>query len=338
MFMKPLLILLPVLLAGLCSCDKAKQAVEAAKIKMGGVTDPGAPVEPGGEIEPLMASQVDNAAEGVRFRRDLGFPSSLKVRVTERRTFDNVRMISTSELGNEVVTYSGTRETVGVFDHANQRVVLSFEKAGEVSDISKAKNEVASSEAKSHPIASAEPGLAGSKVEFVRTARGWRIPETKGPVNFNSMIIEQNLLPSLPELLVGQGVLARTQWFSPTRRWIGGDQFVLEGASMALLFPGKSSGKVTLVYEAAEALEGHPCGRFSIQGDVSLKNDVGLGGESSDSEITINSGKVWCSLIYPLVLREEYETVQTKVQGKGRGPRLRVQGVIRHLTARQWNL
>jgi hypothetical protein len=157
-------------------------------------------------------------------------------------------------------------------------------------------------------------------------------------VKFNSMIIEQNLLPSLPEVLVGQGILARTQWFSSTRRWIGGDKFVLEGESMALLFPGKSSGKVTLTYEAAEALEGHPCGRFSIQGDLSLKGAVGLGGESSDSEITINSGKVWCSLIYPLVLREEYETVQTQVQGKGRGPRFRVQGVIRQVTARQWNL
>lgn len=336
--MKPLLIVLPILLAGLSSCDKAKQAVEAARTKMGGVTDPGAPVEPGGEVEPVMASQVDNAAEGVRFRRDLGFPASLKVRVTERRTFENVRMISTSELGNEVVTYSGTREIVGVFEHSNQRVVLSIEKAGEVMDINKAKNEESKTEVKNDPISSADPGLAGTRIEFVKESGGWRPPETKGPVKFNSMIIEQNLQPSLPEVLVGQGVLARTQWFSSTRRWIGGDKFVLEGESMALLFPGKSSGKVTLTYEAAEALEGHPCGRFSIHGDVSLKGGVGLDGESSDSEITINSGKVWCSLVYPLVLREEYETVQTQVQGKGRGPRLRVQGVIRQVTARQWNL
>jgi len=258
--------------------------------------------------------------------------------VTERRTFDNVRMISTSELGNEVVTYSGTRELVGVFEHANQRVVLSIEKAGEVLDINKKEKVEAKTEAKSDPISSAEAGLAGTRIEFLKDTRGWRVPETKGPVKFNSMIIEQNLLPALPEVLVGQGVMPRTQWFSSTRRWIGGDKFVLEGETMALLFPGKSSGKVTLTYEAAEALEGHPCGRFSIQGDVSLKDEVGLGGDSINSEITINSGKVWCSLIYPLVLREEYETVQTQVQGKGRGPRLRVQGVIRQVTARQWNL
>lgn len=336
--MKPLLIVLPLLLTGLSSCDKAKQAVEAARIKMGGVTDPGAPAEPGGEVEPALASQVDNAAEGVRFRRDLGFPASLKVRVTERRTFENVRMVSTSELGNEVVNYSGTRETVAAFERADQRVVLSIEKSGEVLDLNKAEKAEAKPAAEGDRMVNADPGLAGTRIEFVKSPKGWRTPETKGPVEFNTMIIERNLLPSLPEVLVGQGLLPRTQWFSSTRRWIGGDKFVLEGESMALLFPGESSGKVTLTYEAAEALQGHPCGRFSVQGDVSLKGDVGFGGETSDNEITINSGKVWCSLIYPLVLREEYETVQTQIQGKGKGPRFRVQGAIRQVVARQWNL
>lgn len=338
MFMKPVLIVLPLLFAGLSSCDKAKQAVEAARIKMGGVTDPGAPAEPGGEVEPAMASQVDTAAEGVRFRRDLAFPSSVKVRVTERQTFENVRMVSTSELGNETVNYSGTRETVGVFERADQRVVLLIEKSGEVLDLDKGEKEGAKPAEKNDRMVSADPAIAGTRIEFVKSAKGWKTPETKGPVEFNNMIIEQTFLPALPEVLIGQGVVPRTQWFSSTRRWIGGDKFVLEGESMALLFPGKSSGKVTLTYEAAEALEGHPCGRFSVQGDVSLKGDVSLGGGSSDGEITINSGKVWCSLIYPLVLREEYDTVQTQVQGKGSGPRFRVQGVIRQVVARQWNL
>jgi hypothetical protein len=335
--MKPLLIALPFLLAGLCSCDKAKVAAEAVKMKLGGVTDPGAPAEPGGEVEPVLASQVDNAAEGVRFRRDLDFPSSLEVRVTERRTFKNTRMISMSVLGSEAVTYNGTRETVGVFNLSENRVVLSIEKAGEVLELKKAENESAQSKSTSESVTSADKGIAGTRVEFVKGATGWQIPASKGPVEFNNMLVEQNLLPSLPEVLVGQGVLPRTQWFSSTRRWIGGDKFVIEGETMALLFPGKSSGKVTLTYEAAEALKGHPCGRFAVQGDVSLKGDVSLGGESSDSEITINSGKIWCSLIYPLVLREEYETVQTLVQGKGKGPKFRVQGTIHQVVARQWN-
>jgi hypothetical protein len=335
--MKPLLIVLPLFLGGLSSCEKAKVAAEAVKMKLGGVTDPGAPAEPGGDVEPALASQVDNAAEGVRFRRDLDFPSSLEVRVTERRTFKNTRMISTSELGNEAVTYNGTRETVGVFNLVDNRVVLAIKKAGEVLELKKAESESAQSKVTSESATNADTGIAGTRVEFVKGATGWKIPATKGPVEFNNMLVEQNLLPSLPEILIGQRVMPRTQWFSSTRRWIGGDKFVIEGETMALLFPGKSSGKVTLTYQAAEALEGHPCGRFSVQGDVSLKGDVSLGGESSDSEITIRSGKIWCSLIYPLVLREEYETVQTLVQGKGRGPKFRVQGSIHQLVSRQWD-
>jgi hypothetical protein len=63
---------------------------------------------------------------------------------------------------------------------------------------------------------------------------------------------------------------------------------------------------------------------------------VSMSGESSDSEITINSGKVWCSLIYPLILREEYQTVQTMNRGSGKGPKMRVQGAIDTVIARQW--
>jgi hypothetical protein len=70
-------------------------------------------------------------------------------------------MISTSELGNEVVTYSGTREIVGVFEHASQRVSLSIEKAGEVLDISKAKKEEAKPEVRNDPISSSDLGLVG---------------------------------------------------------------------------------------------------------------------------------------------------------------------------------
>lgn len=335
--MKRLLIVLVFLLTGLSSCEKAKVAAEAVKIRLGGVTDPGAPAEPGGEVDPALASQVDSAAEGVRFRRDLVFPGRLEVRVTERRTFKDTRMISISELGSEAVTYNGTREMVGVFNLSDNRVVLSIEKAGEVLELKKGEGEPAQSKPTSESVTSADTGIAGTRVEFVKGAAGWRIPAPKGPVEFNNMLVEQNLLPSLPEILVGQGVVPRTQWFSSTRRWIGGDKFVIEGETMALLFPGKSSGKVTLTYEAAEALKGHPCGRFAVQGDVSLKGDVNLGGESSDSEITISSGKIWCSLIYPLVLREEYETVQTLVQGKGRGPKFRVQGTIHQVVARQWD-
>ncbi len=337
MFMKPLAIALPLLFAGLASCDKAKQAVEAARVKMGGVTDPDAPASPGGEVAPTYSPQVDSAAEGVRFRRDLSFPSQLKVRVSELTKFKNVRIVSKSELGHEATTYTGSWELVGSIDRQSQRVTLAIEKSGEVLELPKGEEKAGAAAPPKKTMPAMGGGAAGTRIVFEHGPKGWQSPASKGPVEFGNLLLERSLLPALPDLLVAEGVLARTQWFSSTRRWIGGDKFVLDGASMELLFPGRSSGTITLTYEAAEALEGHPCGRFAVEGDVTLKGNVSLGGEASDREMTIKSGRIWCSLIHPLILREELETVQTvtKESGKG-GPSLRIQGAIDRVVTRQW--
>jgi hypothetical protein len=336
--MKALVIALPVLFAGLASCDKAKQAVEAARVKMGGVTDPDAPATPGGEVAPAYATHVDSAAEGVRFRRDLTFPSQVKVRVSELSQFKNVRIVSKSELGSEASTYTGSWERVGTIERHSQRVTLAIEKAGEVLDLPKGEEKAGLPAPPKKSLPAMGTGTAGSRIVFEHGPKGWQRPAGKGPVEFGNLLLERSLLPALPDVLVREGVLPRTQWFSSTRRWIGGDKFVLEGPSMALLFPGRSSGTITLTYEAAEALAGHPCGRFAVEGDVTLKDHVGLGGETSEREITIRSGKIWCSLIHPLVLREELQTVQTLSNGSGEGgASLRIQGAIDLVVARQWN-
>lgn len=334
--MKSLMMAVPLLVAGLSSCDKAKKAVEAARDKMSGVTDPGAPVEPGGDVDPALASQVDSAAEGVRFRRDLAFPGEVGVRVISRRHFKNVRISSRSAIGNEVMSYSGTWEDVAALKLKGGEFVLELEKSGEVIDLTKGGEKAGEAGPAQSKMPATGSGSAGSRLRFVTESQGWRIPETKGPVEFGNMVLGQEILPTLPRLLASQGLQPRTQWFSSSRRWIGGDKFELAGESMALLFPGKSEGKVVLTYEAAEALEGHPCGRFSVTGDVTLKDDVSLAGEASNTEMTIRSGKVWCSLIHPLVLREEYDVVQTSEKGSGNGPKVRIQGEVRQVIAREW--
>lgn len=324
------------LVVGLSSCDKAKDAVDAAREKIGGVTDPGAPADPGGQVDSGFAAQVDSAAEGVRFRRDLEFPPTLSVRLVERQIFKNARMITQSELGNETATYSGTWELVGSIDRDRNQVALAIEKFGEVLDLQGKGKEAAVQQPPAENRPSLGNEVAGARVGFGQVSGAWRISEGKGAVDFRNKVLGDKLLPALPGLLAIHGASPRTQWFSPTRRWIGGDKLVLEGEALALLFPGKSSGKVTLVFEESEALEGHPCGRFAVSGDVTLADHIGLDGQDRTSEITINAGKIWCSLIHPLVLREEYETLQTIVTGKGRGPRTRIQGAIEHVAARRW--
>lgn len=335
--MKPLLIVLPLLVVGLSSCDKAKQAADAVRAKMGGVTDPGAPAVPGGDVTPDLASQVDSAAEGVRFRRDLPFPSNVSIRIVERSLYKNVQMVSTSALGKESGTANGTWEEISLMEREGGRVTVTLEKSGKVI-------EPVEGEAKDSPAPVAKDDsfggdavVTGVSLEFELGPKGWRTTASKGPADFQSKILTDDLLPVLPDTLSEHGALPRTQWFSSSRRWLGGDKIVLEGDAVNLVFAGKhTSGKLTLVYEASEALEGHPCGRFAVSGDITLKGDVGFSGKVANTEMTINSGTIWCSLIHPLVLREEFDTVCTSVEGKGGGPKRRVQGSIGMVVARQW--
>jgi hypothetical protein len=277
---------------------------------------------------------VDTAAEGVRFRRDLPFPTDLEVRVTNRTTFHKIRRIVTSALGTESMIADGAFEIVTSFQRSGSQLSMTIEKQGKVIDpkeaVEKAK---ATAEGSSGP----EPSqLAGARVEFQLGANGWQLPHRKGATDFNIKVLEQNLLPGLPALLVEHGLMPRKQWFSSSRRWIAGDKLVLEGDSLALLYDDASSGKLTLTYEVSEALEGHPCGRFAVQGDITVRSRTDLDGSTTSGELTIQSGKVWCSLLHPLVLREEYQTVSTLSSGQKNGPKDKLQGAIDALITRQW--
>lgn len=324
------------LLLGLCSCDRAKRLVDAARGKMGGAADPGAPAVPGGKVDQDFAGQVDSAADGVRFRRDLDFPASLSIRLVERQTFRNARMITKSELGREAATYNGTWEMVGSIKLDPNQFSLSIEKFGELlAPADESKKAAAPAPVMDNRLPFGNE-VAGAQVSLARTGNGWRMRQVKGVMDFRNQVLGGELVPVLPELLTIHGGVPRGQWFSSNRRWTGGDRIQLEGDALALLFPGRSGGKVTLVFEEPEALEGHPCGRFAVEGDVKLAGRTGLDGAVRDREISIQSGKIWCSLIHPLVLREEYQTLQTIVTGAGRGPQTKIQGVVDQVIDRRW--
>ncbi|WP_193211031.1 hypothetical protein [Luteolibacter marinus] len=335
--MKSLLIVLPLMAVALSSCEKARQAVEAAREKIEGSKDPDAPVAPGGEISTKLAGQVDTAAEGVRFRRDLAFPTELKVRLIERVTFNGARVMSTSELGKQVSVLDGTWERIGSIKRDKGELAISIEKAGKVVDVEEVAKKAGAAEKDEPQSPQSDSNVVGARVEFKLGPNGWKRPASSGPVDFRNMMLEQALRPELPSLLATNGVTPRTQWFSPSKRWIGGDKIVLTGSSIALLFPGEgNSGSITLTYEASEALEGHPCGRFAVAGDLSEKGAVDIDGTKRNSETTIKSGKVWCSLIYPMVLREEYQMVVTSEEGSGNGPKSKIQGGIDTVVSRAW--
>lgn len=316
---------------GLASCDKAKLAVDAAKEKFRGATDRDASEAPGGEVAPEMASQVDSAADGVRFRRDLVFPTNLGVKVSQKRSYENARRTVTSALGVESSAANSNWEIVALLDRRAGRVGISVERSGEFPRLKEG-------EEKNGNTVSQAVGGALARIDFELGPRGWRVPRQTGPADFQSKVREQQLLPAMVSLVSSHGLAPRTQWFSASRRWAGGDRLVLEGDSLQVVFPPKSEGKVTLVYEVSEPVNGHPCGRFAVTGDVKVKGEVLLGGQTLDRETSIRSGKVWCSLIHPLVLREEYDAVITEVEGSGSGPKSQVQGNVEIVNTWNWQV
>lgn len=326
---------------GMASCDKAQRAVNAAKEKFRGV-DPSGPITPGGDVDAGLASQVDSGAEGVRFRRDLPFPTDVSVRVIERATYHDSRVMSTSALGTQNAPISGKFERIFNLKRSGSHMTIQIEKAGRVIEEEAAK-EAAKDPAKNKVAAAVDAAgekddeakrLEGASIDFRLTSQGWRQPKTQGAADFTKMLWAKKLEPQLPTLMAHDGLVPRTQWFSSTRRWSGGDKFEITGEALSMLFPGKHEGKVTLIYEVSEALDGHPCGRFAVTGDISGES-AGIDGVVSTQEVSIRSGKVWCSLLYPLVLREEFETVRTTTSS-GDGAKTRIQGGLEMVTSRQW--
>jgi hypothetical protein len=114
---------------------------------------------------------------------------------------------------------------------------------------------------------------------------------------------------------------------------------MLTGNTLKILDPYDVSGRVTLRYEGEEAVGGHPCGVFSISGDMRVDNQLQVDGSHHDAEISITSGKIWASLLHPILLREEYDTVQTLVrrEGKRGGPETKLQGGIHVKKCRNWS-
>ncbi len=322
--------LLPALLPllALVSCDKARQAVE--KIRQGAERTAGE-----GREDAALAALVERAEEGVRFRRDLPFPDAVTVGVTNVTTYSNLRGVKRSALGTSSGTTEGSFEEVTRYERKGGEVTITLERSGQVieeEEEGEEKKKPASQQGQGENAASR---LIGKSLTLHHTGRGWRMPKSAGPVDFQLIAWGRNTESSLPGLFEEEGLLPRPLWFPPARSWKEGDVLELSGASLGLLFP-KASGKLSLVFEGEEAVEGHPCGRFSVQGGVSFEEKSPKDGMLYQIEMTISEGWIWCSLLHPLVLKEELDTVQSVRISASGGIEDRFQGKAEVLCVRSW--
>ena len=103
-----------------------------------------------------------------------------------------------------------------------------------------------------------------------------------------------------------------------------------------MLLSGNAKGTLNLTLVAIEPVKGHPCGVFTVTGSYSQKRVPGFDGNVTDQEITIQSGKLWLSLIYPLVLKEEADAIMTIRSGEQGNATMNGQGSNKVSIVREW--
>ena len=315
---------------GLSSCDKIKEITDGMTSKVSDKLEERLedPVE-----EPVhnpLMDLVDQTEEGVVFRKDLRFPSELKV-VTVAKRKVNGRVFHESELGRKVDAVNGKEEITAVFERKGSTVLYTIKDTSfSIPTPATEEGGEPGSSAVENPFRHAPPPK--KTMTFVQQGGAWK---GKGGGDFKLMAMSQQLSPVFGDLIMDNALLPRSLWFSTSRIKIG-DEIEVSQAVMPMIITGKTKGSMKIKFEEIEEIEGHPCGRFSVKGEYKRTGFPNLEGHLIDQEVTVESGDIWLSLIYPIILKEKLKTIQTFSPSDGGSVVGRAQGTVDTLLVRQW--
>ena len=331
--MKRSLILLPALCLTLISCDKIDGLVKQASAAVSkDLKDKVAENAPSIANDPQQ-KLVNQSSEGVVFRKDLPFPDAIILKTTVKREISG-RFFHTSELGNNVENVKGTELTVAEIERSGDtlRYVLR-ESSFTLPMMEKTKDGKQQPQKAKNPLQHIAPST--DPVLFRKSGQVWKVGG--GSNGFRELVLSQQLSPVFDQLLVDYALMPRSLWFSKTPIKIG-DELNVSGAALPMLIAGEAKGSLQIKFEAIESVHGQPCGVFSIKGDYIRLKCPNFQGQLMDEEVTIENGKLWLSMIYPMILKEELNTIQTfKPAGDG-GLVGRGQGVIKISAEREWKI
>lgn len=306
------------------SCDKAKNwanqtrvAVEGGLVKKAGEADTTT-------ADPALQKLVDQTPEGVIFRKDLPFPRQLEVKTTRLQELAG-RFVETSAIESQVRNLKGTETTVTQLERAGDQVRYTLEQ----SIFTEPVKVNADKEAKPEVRELAPPS---KPCTYKKSGSTWKADNSQG---FRAVALSKQLSPMFEQLLIENALAPRPLWFAKRRLQIG-DQITVAATTLAMLMSGDAKGSFTLTLKSFEAVKGHPCGVFAVSGDFKYKQFPDFEGNFSDKEVTIQSGKLWLSLIYPLVLKEETDCIQTLRTGGQGGLTIRGQGSAKITVIREW--
>ncbi len=317
------------LLAACClslpSCDKAKEiaskaqvAVEEVSADFSAKADAATPdIAPDADLQAL----VDHDADGYLFRKDLPFPSHLKVRVVANSRFKG-RHFQSTLLG------SGAGSIEGEFRHQRDLEMRSGVISFILHDSLFIPALVSDAE---NPEAERKILQQGGRMEFVRKGKEW-VPSGSGrDLSVMAVLAGKNVAAEFSN----DCIMPRPFWFGK-KRLQPGDEVVLSGRHLGMLgFPG-GKGEIRLAFIGPEAVGGHPCGVFSVSGAFDLAGTGWMGDGAKMERISVSSGKIWFSLIHPVVLKEELEAVITSKTGEGKDLSSQIQGSASIRVERHW--
>jgi hypothetical protein len=315
----------------LSSCDKARSLVEKAgntvkqeveeKIASGVIfnqtTAQGA--------DPELAKLVDETSEGVIFQKDLPFPSKTRVSLTSRDE-SSYRLTQTSPLEGPDGLNQGMRGSSALIELDGDQLRYTAMKSPPLEETNSAK--------KKNP--EDEPALVpeGPPLIFRKSGDRWTADFSSG---FRAMAMIKQLAPQFDEMLSDHALIPRPLWFTSKKRFKVGDTLTVSGESLAILMSGKANGTLQLKLEAFEPVHGHPCAVFSYNGNYKRRGVPDFDGNLTDEDVTVESGKLWFSLIHPLLLKEEINGVRTFTIGGGSSAKTRGQGALKIQRTFKWN-
>ncbi len=309
------------------SCDKVKNLANKASSAVEGELSKKDAKPAENKPDPELQKLVDQTPEGVIFRKDLPFPGKLDVKTTRVQELSQ-RVVQSSAIENQVVTIKGTRTTVTRIERAGDQVRYSLLESAFVEPvIEQAK---ASKEAKKPVVKQLAP--PSKPVVFHKAGSAWKADNSQG---FRAVSLSQNLSPVFDELLIDNALAPRSLWFGNKRLKLG-DQLVVADKLLPMLVAGNAKGTLTLTLKSFDAVGGHPCGMFEVTGNYDRNQAPDFEGVLADEEVAIQSGKLWLSLIYPLVLKEELDTIQSTRTGARGNSATRGQGSAKVTVTREW--
>jgi hypothetical protein len=296
------------ILAVLClvspSCEKIKNLTDKAKSsvaseltkKAGGTTESAA--------DPELQKLVDQTPEGAVFRKDLPFPNLVEVKITRREEVSG-RFSEKSELGSQVNTLKGTITNVTQVARKGDRVSYTLLESSFTEPVI----EGAEKKAKDPVVRQLEPPSA--PFEFIKAGSTWK---SAVPTDFRIASRAQTIGPFFDQLLVENTLAPRPLWFGKKRYQVG-DQLTVSQEHLPMIVTGNAKGQLKLTLESFDAVSGHPCGVFSVTGDFARRQFPHFDGSVSNEEVTVESGRLWLSLLHPLILREETDVILTSSSG-----------------------